>query len=283
MEQTAMFMFKPTTLVTAMSFAMGFSTVAYAQNSNVNQSTAQLDPIVVTASKTEEKASQVPARISVITKDEIEKNPTLNLSDVLKQDAALNIVQSGGMGQTASIFTRGTNSNHTLVLKDGATLTEGVNGKNNSELLDLSDVSQIEILKGPASVQYGSDAIGGVIQLRTENPTKNSAFITGIYGEDNTYKTITGADLAQNGFFAQIRGQRLESDGTPVLNNQSNSDKAGYDQKGYSAKVGYQQNDFNTSIAISENQGINSYLDYSTGENTAKRDFKNQLINWLGQ
>ncbi len=278
-----MSIFKPTILVTAIASAMGLTTVAHAQDSNTDQSSVQLDPIVVTASKTEQKASQVPARITVITKNDIEKNPALNLSDILKQDAALNIVQSGGIGQTSSIFTRGTNSNHTLILKDGASLAEGINGKNNSELLDLSDVNQIEVLKGPASVQYGSDAIGGVIQLRTENPTKNAAFITGLYGEDNTYKTIAGADLAQNGFFAQIRGQRMESDGTPVLNTQDNSDKGGYNQKGYSAKVGYQQSDFSTSLAISENKGVNNYLDYSTGTNTAKRDFKNQLINWLGQ
>lgn len=278
-----MSIFKPTILVTAMASAMGLTTVAHAQDSNTDQSSVQLDPIVVTASKTEEKASQVPARITVITKNDIEKNPALNLSDILKQDAALNVVQSGGIGQTSSIFTRGTNSNHTLILKDGASLAEGINGKNNSELLDLSDVNQIEVLKGPASVQYGSDAIGGVIQLRTENPTKNAAFITGLYGEDNTYKTIAGADLAQNGFFAQIRGQRMESDGTPVLNTQDNSNKGGYNQKGYSAKVGYQQSDFSTSLAISENKGVNNYLDYSTGTNTAKRDFKNQLINWLGQ
>ena len=270
-------LFQPTALVGAIAIAMGFSATASAQDS-IN---ASLDTLVVTATRSAEKIKDVPARISVISKSEIAKNPALNLNDLVKQDAALNVVQTGGLGQTTSIFTRGTSSNHTLVLKDGAALIEGINGKNNTELLDLSDISQIEILKGPASVQYGSDAIGGVIQLLTDTPEKNSAFITGLYGENNTYKALVGLDLTQDGFFAQIRGQRLESDGTEILNTQNN-DQASYDQKGYSAKIGYKQDNFKTNVSISENEGINHYLDYSTGTNTAKRDFKNQLINWNG-
>ena len=274
-------LFQPTALVGAIAIAMGFSTSVSAQDSS-NVVNASLDTLVVTATRSEEKIENVPARISVISKAEIEKNPALNLNDLVKQDAALNVVQTGGLGQTTSIFTRGTNSNHTLVLKDGAALIEGINGKNNSELLDLSDVGQIEILKGPASVQYGSDAIGGVIQLLTDTPEKNSAFITGLYGENNTYKALVGLDLNQDGFFAQIRGQRLESDGTEILNTQE-KDQASYDQKGYSTKIGYKQDNFKTNVSISENEGINRYLDYSTGTNTAKRDFKNQLVNWNGQ
>lgn len=270
-------LFQPTALVGAIAIAMGFSATASAQDS-IN---ASLDTLVVTATRSAEKIKDVPARISVISKSEIAKNPALNLNDLVKQDAALNVVQTGGLGQTTSIFTRGTSSNHTLVLKDGAALIEGINGKNNTELLDLSDIGQIEILKGPASVQYGSDAIGGVIQLLTDTPEKNSAFITGLYGENNTYKALVGLDLTQDGFFAQIRGQRLESDGTEILNTQNN-DQASYDQKGYSAKIGYKQDNFKTNVSISENEGINHYLDYSTGTNTAKRDFKNQLINWNG-
>lgn len=274
--------FQPTRLVGAIAIAMGFSsTTVFADDST---DATQLDPIVVTASKSAEKVSEVPARITVISKEEISKNPLLNLNEIVKQDAELNVVQNGGLGQTTSIFTRGTNSNQTLVLKDGAALAEGINGRNNVELLDLTDVKQIEILKGPASVQYGSDAIGGVIQLLTGIPKKNTAFVTGLYGENNTYKTIIGSDIAlPQGFYAQIRGQRMESDGTRILNIQNDNQKAGYDQKGYSTKLGYENENLNTSVSISENQGTNEYLDFSKGTNTAKRDFKNQSFNWNGQ
>ncbi len=75
-------------------------------------------------------------------------------------------------------------------------------------------LNKLKYLKGPASVLYGTDAIGGVIQLVSKTPEKTGAFVTGEMGENKTYKSVIGADLAENGFYAQIRGQRLETDGT---------------------------------------------------------------------
>ncbi|MFX9004330.1 TonB-dependent receptor, partial [Acinetobacter baumannii] len=76
-----------------------------------------------------------------------------------------------------------------------------------------------------------------------------------------------------SGFYAQVGGQRLESDGTRILSIQDKNDKAGFDQKGYHAKIGYQQNQIDTSISISENQGTNVYYDSTLNSNTGIRDF----------
>ena len=270
-------LFQPTALVGAIAIAMGFSATASAQDS-VN---ASLDTLVVTATRSEEKVKDVPARITVISKSEIEKNPALNLSDLIQRDPSVFVKQSGGIGQITEISIRGTRPNHTLILKDGARL----NSQNHlaaiyPSFLDSSDLEQIEILKGPASVQYGTDAVGGVVQMITSTPTKNSGFITGIYGENNTYKAIAGADLTQDSFFAQIRGQRLESDGTRVLDNQSKDQKAAYDQKGYSAKVGYDnKKNIKTDLSISQNEGLSQFYNYMTIKNNAERIFENRLIN----
>nr|WP_324647435.1 TonB-dependent receptor [Acinetobacter sp. MD2] len=251
--------------------------------SHANLSSTELDPIVVTASKIEEKSSQVPAHITIISKDEIEKNPTLNLSDVLQKDASIYIKQNGGLGQVTDLSLRGGRTGATLLLKNGARLnTQNSFGPVAPEFIDLTDINQIEILKGPASVQYGSDAISGVINLISKTPAKSDINLTGIYGENSTYKSIINANYVDaSGFYAQVGGQRLESDGTRILSSQKKNDKAGFDQKGYHAKFGYKNNALDTSLAIDENQGINNYLDYNAGTNTAKRDFKNQLINWL--
>lgn len=271
--------FQPTRLVGAIAIAMGFSsTTVFADDST---DATKLDPIVVTASKSEEKVSQVPARITVISKKEIEKNPISNLSDVLQQDASIYIKQNGGLGQVADLSLRSGRSGSTLLLKNGARLnTQNSFGPVSPEFMDLTDVDQIEILKGPASVQYGTDAIGGVIQMITSTPERSSAFITGIYGEDNTYKAIIGTDLvSETGFFAQVRGQSMESDGTHIFNTQPDNLKAAYDQKGYSAKLGYDnKNNLNTSVEISQNKGANNYSDNGGISNTAKREFDNQLI-----
>ncbi len=270
--------FQPTRLVGAIAIAMGFSPVIFAEDTT---NATQLDPIVITASKSAEKASEVPARISVISKEEIEKNPALNLSDILQKDASIYVKQNGGLGQGTNLLIRGTNPNHVLLLKDGARLnTPNTLSPIYPELLDTTNLDCIEILKGPASVQYGTDAIGGVIQMITSTPERNSAFVTGIYGEDNTYKAIIGTDLVSDaGFFAQIRGQSMESDGTHIFNTQPDNLKAAYDQKGYSAKLGYDnKNNLNTSVEISQNKGANNYSDNGGISNTAKREFDNQLV-----
>ena len=270
--------FQPTRLVGAIAIAMGCSPVIFAEDTT---NVTQLDPIVVTASKSAEKASEVPARITVISKEEIEKNPISNLSNILQKDASIYIKQNGGLGQGTNLLIRGTNPNHVLLLKDGARLnTPNTLSPIYPELLDTTNLDRIEILKGPASVQYGTDAIGGVIQMITSTPERNSAFVTGIYGEDNTYKAIIGTDLVSDaGFFAQIRGQSMESDGTHILNTQPDNLKAAYDQKGYSAKLGYDnKNNLNTSVEISQNKGANNYSDNGGISNTAKREFDNQLV-----
>lgn len=278
MEHVMSKSFQPTRLVGAIAIAMGFSPVIFAEDTT---NATQLDPIVITASKSAEKASEVPARISVISKEEIEKNPISNLSNILQKDASIYIKQNGGLGQGTNLLIRGTNPNHVLLLKDGARLnTPNTLSPIYPELLDTTNLDRIEILKGPASVQYGTDAIGGVIQMITSTPERNSAFVTGIYGEDNTYKAIIGTDLVSDtGFFAQIRGQSMESDGTHIFNTQPDNLKAAYDQKGYSAKLGYDnKNNLNTSVEISQNKGANNYSDNGGISNTAKREFDNQLV-----
>lgn len=278
MEHVMSKTFQPTRLVGAIAIAMGFSPVIFAEDTT---NATQLDPIVVTASKSAEKASEVPARISVIDEKTIEQNPLLNVSDIIQRDPSVYIKQSGGLGQISEISLRGTKSVHTLVLKDGARLnSQNELGPLYPAFLDTTDVQQIEILKGPASVQYGSDAIGGVVQLISKKPEKTGAELTGIYGENNTYKAIVNANLVTDqGFYAQVGGQRLESDGTRIFESQPENEKAGYDQKGYHAKIGFfQENLIDASASISENKGTNVFSnDYIT--NTAQRQFENRVIN----
>lgn len=272
--------FKPTTLVGAIAIVSGFSTHIYANVSPdktvVNSS---LETLVVTASRSEEKIKNVPARISIIDPQILEQSPIAELPHLLMSDAAINMVQAGGFGQQASIFTRGTNSTHTLILRDGIRLNGASSGMASLAFLDTTDIKQIEILKGPASVLYGTDAIGGVIQLISKIPEKNSAFITGEIAENSTYKTVAGADFAENGLYAQIRGQRLETDGTPTTTI-TGSDIAAYDQKGYSAKLGVEKEKFAASVDYNTNKGFSNYDNYG---NLTSHDFENETINLKGR
>ncbi|USA46012.1 TonB-dependent receptor [Acinetobacter sp. C26M] len=270
--------FQPTRLVCAIAIAMGFSSPAFAQDQSSDK-TATLDTIVVTASRTEQKISEVPARINIIEPKILEQSPIASLPQLLQTDASINMVQSGGYGQTASIFLRGGNSNQTLVLRDGVRLNSATSGTASLPFIDTTDIKQIEVLKGPASVLYGTDAISGVVQLISKTPEKTAAFVTGEIGENKTYKSVVGADLAENGFYAQIRGQRLETDGTPVKEIKNAAD-ASFDQKGYSAKVGVDKEQYAASVDYSENQGSS---DYDISGKFVSQDFKNEIINVKGR
>ncbi len=241
----------------------------------------ELDPVVVTVSRSATPLSDTPASVTVISAGEIEKNPARNLSDVLKYDAStFNRSQWGGIGQPSSLSLRGTNATHTLVLRDGARLNSQNGGSPlYPALLDLTDIKRIEIAKGPASVQYGSDAIGGVVQMISKKPVQTGVQLTGLYGENDTYKAIISGDLvADNGLYATINGQRLESDGTRIFNTQSRDNTAGYEQKGYTTKIGFDNQQLNTFVSINQNEGVNEYSDDGGISNTAQRQFDNQIV-----
>ena len=276
-------LFQPTALVGAIAIAMGFSASVSAQD-NTTTVNASLETLVVTATRSEEKITDVPSRISLIEPHIIEQSPIASFSDLLKHDAAINMVQNGGMGQLADMYLRGTESDHTLILRDGIRLNNPSSGTANLAFIDTTDIKQIEVLKGPASVLYGTDAIGGVVQLVSKTPEKTSAFITGEIGEHQTYKSVLGADLYDDGFYAQIRGQRLESDATQVTNQQTDrSETASFDQKGYSAKLGVEKQKFAASIDYSRNEGTNLYDAYAFDGSLLKQDFENEIVNLRGR
>ena len=268
---------QPTALVGAIALALGTTSSVFANEQEVAK--ASLDTIVVTATRSAENIENVPARISIIEPVILEQSPLKALPDLLKTDPSINVVQSGGYGQQTSIFLRGTNSNQVLVLRDGVRLNTATTGAASIPFLDTTDLKQIEVLKGPASVLYGTDAIGGVVQFVTKTPEKTGAFVTGEIGENKTYKSLIGADLSEDDFYAQIRGQRLETDGTQLKEIQ-NGKRAAFDQKGYSAKVGVDKEQYAASLDYSENKGNTQYDNFGV---LVDQDFKNELLNLKGR
>jgi len=240
----------------------------------------QLPVITVTASRTAEPINVVPASISVIPQSQIQQDPSNALSNLLRQDPALNIVSLGGYGQQTSVFTRGTNGNQTLFLLDGMRLNAGTTSIANVQFFDTSDLNQVEILKGPASVQYGSDAVGGVIQLITAKPTKQNFFTTFEGGNDGLYKAIAGADLVHDDAYLQVRGQTMGTDGSNVTT--IAPQKSGYDQKGYSVKGGLDNDQYALSAEIRGNQGKSEYVGYDYAS-PLSQDFNNRLLNLTGR
>ncbi len=115
------------------------------------------------------------APVIVITRNDIERSLASDVSELLHGQAGLEISRNGGPGQTTTLFTRGTDSNHTVVLVDGVRINPGTIGGAALQNIAPESIERIEIVKGPRSSLYGTDAIGGVVQLFTRGAAKEGA------------------------------------------------------------------------------------------------------------
>jgi vitamin B12 transporter len=123
--------------------------------------------VQVTASRVPETVDATLADVTVITREEIDASASRDVLDLLRLQAGVDLYRAGGAGQQTSLFLRGTNTNHVLVLIDGVRASSANTGAYAFEWLPLDAVERIEIVRGPRASYWGSDAIGGVIQIFT--------------------------------------------------------------------------------------------------------------------
>ena len=144
--------------------------------------------IEVTASRVAETADASLADVSVITRADIEASVAPDLLELLRLQAGVDVVRTGGAGEQTSVFLRGTNSNHVLVLIDGVRVASANTGAFAFENLPLEAVERVEIVRGPRASYWGSDAIGGVIQVFTRR--LDGPNVAASYG---TYRSADGS------------------------------------------------------------------------------------------
>ncbi|MBI4397669.1 MAG: TonB-dependent receptor [Candidatus Omnitrophica bacterium] len=167
-----------------------------AQESKVKVSTAGqaahpasvTEPIVVTATRHAQPVSQIALPVTVITREDIERQGDLQVYDALRSVPGLTILRSGPRGRVTSLFLRGANSNQVLFMVDGVEYTSPGTGNFNPTNILLEDIERIEVIKGPQSTLYGSDAMGGVIHVITRKGKLGRPKINGKieYGSERT-------------------------------------------------------------------------------------------------
>ena len=186
--------------------------------SAVSNSEAEAEGIVVSATLIETPVNEIGSSVTIITGKEIERDQKRTLPDVLRTVPGLNVVQTGGPGGKTSVFLRGSNSNHTKVLIDGI----DVNDPSQDGVFDFgqvmtSDISQIEVLRGPQSSLYGSDAIGGVVNIVTktgEGPPQFTGRLEG--GSFETFNQSASVSGSVSRFRYSFNVAHFLVDDTPV-------------------------------------------------------------------
>ena len=176
----------------------------------------ELNPVVITATGSELRRSQVAPATHIINRAEIERAQATDLGELLRFVAGIDVARSGGPGGQTSVFIRGGESDHTLVLLDGTPINDGVNGLAPFPVIEPAMIDRIEIIKGPRASLYGSAGLAGVINVITRNAEDQSLSINSRVGADNTRDLGARASWhGASGDSLTVQFQRQSTDGIP--------------------------------------------------------------------
>lgn len=243
---------------------------------------AALDTITVTATRQAARTAEVLSDVTVIEREEIERNAGGTIIDLLGRQAGVQFASSGGAGTTSSLYVRGARPDQTKILIDGQPINSVDLAGSPLRFIPLANVERIEILRGPGSTLYGADAVGGVIQIFTRQGSpglRGDAFIG--YGTQDTFQANAGLSGGGEHWRFRIEGAHDESQSFSAQKNASNqdADRDAYRNssgavsasiiplKGHEAGFSYRQNEGRAhydSGNVPANGTFDSYLDFRT-------------------
>ena len=204
--------------------------------------------ITVTANRIETPLEEVASSTTVITREELDRLKKTTVIEVLETIQGLNVIQNGPPGAAASVFIRGAKSEDTKVLLDGMELNEPMTPGRSFDMscLLLENIDRIEIIKGPQSMLYGSDAMGGIINIITRQELGKPRFHIstqgGSYGTLSSHADVSGGseNIAYSFGAAFIRAEGFSAASTEYAENQ---EKDGYRNLTLSGKLGLKLKD----------------------------------------
>lgn len=222
---------------------------------------AEMESVVVSATRFDIPLDQSPASASVISSEELEQKQIQRVGDALREVPGLSVVQTGVAGQLTSVFTRGLRSEHTQVLLDGIAINQGLQGAFNFADFTTEDIDRIEVVRGPQSTIYGPRALAGVIQIFTKQGTGTSGVMLAAEGGSyDTFREWSQSDGKVDGFDYSVAASRLDTENARPNNNYRNT--------AVIANVGWSPNlsSLGTSAAAGEQLRISSLFTYSVSD-----------------
>lgn len=261
---------------------LALASSAHAQN--------KLDTVVTTATRSPQRVSEVLADITVLTREDIERQAFGGLADLLAAQPGLQIARNGGPGSTTSVFLRGANTEHTVVLIDGVRVdTQSGSGGAPWEAMGLAQVERIEILRGPASAVYGSDAMGGVIQIFTRQGRSTPELVLhGAMGSLGTAKGDLSFSGRQGGWDYSLGAALEASDGFNIMPGKPGlADLDGWHNHSLQGRLGYALNDQHRLSLSATRSHVNAQYDsaYSppNTDDRAVNDTRTVRAAWTAQ
>ncbi len=236
---------------------------------------AELSPVITTATRTPIALADATLPVLVISRADIERSQASDLAELLRFHAGIELGRNGGPGQNTSLFLRGTESNHTLVLVDGVEMNPGTLGGAAIHNLRPDIIERIEVVKGPRSALWGSEAIGGVVNIITRAAD---------HGFDWSLSVGAGRyDTRSAGFETRVRGERgglavgfsnLDSAGFPTRSD-ATIDRA-HDNTTVNLKADTRLGQAMVTARYWEARGNTEYLDFFLAP--LEQDFVNSII-----
>ncbi len=238
------------------------------------------DTIVVTGNRFEQNMDSLTSPVEVITREDIEIIQAKSLLEVLRRLPGIQVASNGGFGQTQSLFVRGTSSSHVLVMIDGVRFGSATTGQASISSLPLVGIERIEFLRGPRAAVYGSDAIGGVINIITDN-TRSETKVSASAGSNDFYqgKLFSAGDLSKV-LHASVGVEGVKTRGYSVKTGVGLNDDDGYESKNITLAVDYKISpEWNAGFLALAQDG---YVEYdATNHGDADKD--ERLLNFVSR
>ena len=253
MKKTAL----ATAIVSLLSHA--YTSPVFAQNTTTETD----ETMVVTANRFEQSAKDVIAPVEVVTKEDIEAMQAKSLDEVLRRLPGVQIGKNGGYGQKTSLFIRGTESDHVLILMNGVRLGSATSGVAAINAISLNGVERVEYIRGPRTAIYGADAIGGVINIITSTTDEYTEVTAGIGSNQYQQLSAVTSTKVNDNFYVKVAVSQEKEDGFSAYSESNSS----YDPNKDSDNDGFESNNLSLELAYKFSESFTSRVnvDYSEG------------------
>lgn len=282
----ASFVLRPTLLASALAVAFAAQAQSAAQADAV-----QMKETVVTANRIEQPLSDLVADMSVVGRETIETAGAVGVADVLSRLPGVQMVRNGGAGSTTSVYLRGADTRFTAVYIDGIRVDSQSTGGASWQDIPLEAIDRIEVLRGPAAAVYGSDAIGGVVQIFTKKGEGKAKPYVGLgWGSRGTVKAQAGVSGGVAGWDYSLGVSHASSNGFNAKTSAGfNPDADGYRNNAFNGRVGYQINSNHRVEATALTSYMNAGYDATVSKISPMADDRSIYkmnavgLNWLAK